>query len=322
MRISSTTLEDALREVAEWHAAETVESLAKQACGSLARLIPSDGVGWNEVDLVASTVRIAVFPGDYFDGSRMEVLDRLIHENPIVRHVSNTGDTGSWAFSDLVSTRDYHRLELYNDFYGPLGVEDQLAVIVEVDDSAIVGIALNRGARTFTSEHRALLDVLRPHLEAAYRSLLLRQEALERLSRLERALEDSGRGIVLLDGHGRVADGTPGALAALAHWFGDRAPAPGDYSNGADKLTVRRAGDPRTLLVDEERARPAAERARTLGLTVRELEVVELGGRGWSDAAIARALEISPRTVQKHFSNAFEKLGVHSRGEAALVVKQ
>lgn len=55
------------------------------------------------------------------------------------------------------------------------------------------------------------------------------------------------------------------------------------------------------------------------GLTPREQEVLCLLARGLDNAAIARRLVVTTRTVQNHVSNIYGKLGVRSRTEAALV---
>ena len=52
-------------------------------------------------------------------------------------------------------------------------------------------------------------------------------------------------------------------------------------------------------------------------LSSREREVLVLLGRGWSNEAIGGALHISPHTVRTHIQNILEKLGMHSRLEAA-----
>jgi len=52
-------------------------------------------------------------------------------------------------------------------------------------------------------------------------------------------------------------------------------------------------------------------------LTRREREVLELVTLGLSNGEIARHLFISDGTVRKHLENAFAKLGVHSRTQAA-----
>lgn len=53
----------------------------------------------------------------------------------------------------------------------------------------------------------------------------------------------------------------------------------------------------------------------SIGLTVREAEILTWVARGESDAAIARRLGIAPATVNKHLEHAYAALGVHSRAE-------
>lgn len=59
---------------------------------------------------------------------------------------------------------------------------------------------------------------------------------------------------------------------------------------------------------------------RAYGLTSREAQVVRRVATGGSNADIARELSLSARTVQKHLENAYRKLGVSTRSEAARLV--
>jgi DNA-binding NarL/FixJ family response regulator len=52
-------------------------------------------------------------------------------------------------------------------------------------------------------------------------------------------------------------------------------------------------------------------------LSARELEVLRLVAAGRTNHAIAIELFVSERTVHRHLSNIFDKLGVHSRTAAA-----
>jgi len=53
-------------------------------------------------------------------------------------------------------------------------------------------------------------------------------------------------------------------------------------------------------------------------LSEREMEVLNLAAKGISNKDIAEQLSLSPRTVQAHLGNIFNKLGVASRTEAVL----
>jgi len=53
-------------------------------------------------------------------------------------------------------------------------------------------------------------------------------------------------------------------------------------------------------------------------LTEREVEVLQLAGKGITNRQIADQLSISHRTVQAHLSHIFDKLGVGSRTEAVV----
>lgn len=62
---------------------------------------------------------------------------------------------------------------------------------------------------------------------------------------------------------------------------------------------------------------PDASRARVLGLTPRECEVLKWLMVGKRDAEIASEIGVAGRTVNKHVENILRKLGVETRGGAA-----
>lgn len=58
------------------------------------------------------------------------------------------------------------------------------------------------------------------------------------------------------------------------------------------------------------------------GLTLRQLEVISMLGRGFSNKEIARALDVAERTVKAHVSAVFEALNVRNRTQAVLVAQK
>jgi two-component system nitrate/nitrite response regulator NarL len=73
------------------------------------------------------------------------------------------------------------------------------------------------------------------------------------------------------------------------------------------------------LFVPSNLSRPQAP---PTGLTLRQLEVINMLGRGFSNKEIARALDVAERTVKAHVSAVFEALNVRNRTQAVLVAQR
>lgn len=84
----------------------------------------------------------------------------------------------------------------------------------------------------------------------------------------------------------------------------------------AGPLEQRIARRMQALAVPVPRGPHVTTRSNPGQLTDRQLEVLSLVGRGHSNAEIARALRISPRTVEHHVAGILTRLGATSRAEA------
>ena len=92
-----------------------------------------------------------------------------------------------------------------------------------------------------------------------------------------------------------------------------------DHQNAVDELEAAKQ------IFERLGAKPDLERVRTLmaapgrpsgPLTAREIEVLSLLATGQTNRAIAQQLRISERTVARHLSNIFVKIGVSTRSAA------
>ena len=148
------------------------------------------------------------------------------------------------------------------------------------------------------------------------------------------ALATDARGAVLL----QAGDAT-GAMAALraawTAWQGLEAPYEAARVRVLISLACRQLGDEEAALMELDSAgqtfsqlgasldlarvqalsQPATAPA-THGLTTRELEVLRLLATGRTNRAIAAELFLSEKTIARHASNIFGKLGVSSRAAA------
>jgi DNA-binding CsgD family transcriptional regulator len=67
---------------------------------------------------------------------------------------------------------------------------------------------------------------------------------------------------------------------------------------------------------------PNTRARETLGVSDRELQVLELLAAGQSNKQIAHELNVSPNTVKTHVANLFEKLSAKRRTEAILRARE
>jgi DNA-binding CsgD family transcriptional regulator len=67
---------------------------------------------------------------------------------------------------------------------------------------------------------------------------------------------------------------------------------------------------------------PNTARQQTLGITARELEILNLIARGFSNREIATQLFVSENTVKTHCARTFDKLGAARRTQAVQLGKE
>ncbi len=156
------------------------------------------------------------------------------------------------------------------------------------------------------------------------------------------ALDDSGRPLLAIDRDGAVRWATPDGAALLARLVpgapqpslpasvatallrlieqGDNGVVRHDTGDGRIEFTLvgRSGGNEWRFRLAEIRERAEERRlAQTHGLTDREAEVLLWISRGKANREISEILGISPRTVNKHLEQVFEKMGIENRASAA-----
>lgn len=208
---------------------------------AVSALVGCDLATHNEVGPTPAQVRFTGYPPG-LGNAQPPAFAAWVHQHPLVNHYRGTGDGRPVKFSDFLTRRDLHRLDLYAEFFAHVPTEHQIAFTLAPPSETVVGIALNRSRHDFDEADRDLLVVLRRVLASGLRRSQIRARADRALAR-----SDSPR------------------LAALTRC---------------------------------------------------ELDVLERVARGHTNAAIARSLDVSPRTVAKHLEHVYRKLDVTSRSAA------
>lgn len=305
---------------------------------ALKRLFACNTICYNEVMLPGSMNVWITEPANALPGPMLrDAFIRNFHEHPAIAHFARTGDGMSFRISDFLTTRQFHDLTLYNEYYRRSNVEYQLLTSIMQSPGQMIGIALDRDTMDFNDDERLNLDLIRPHLMQAYRNVqmleLMQRTAAEKGTKLL-AVSRTGQVILAGDSDWRmlaryfdVPKNRRFVPDLLGRWMKDESsrfsqeadvpapPAPLVVSNTNGKLTVRfiwggKVAHLDLLLMEEE---PAVIDPM---LTRREAEILTWLSQGKTNVEIGLTLSISPRTVKKHLEHIYSKLKVHHRTAA------
>lgn len=147
-----------------------LDELSRGLIRALHEVVPSDWGALNEVPAdLPYTISLTDPP---VPASLHEAFARYASQNPIADHFLRTHDGRATRISDLVTRRQFHRLDVYQHVYRPLNVEYQIAFTLPSTKDRILGASLSRARRDFTARERDLLNLARPYLIQIYRNAL------------------------------------------------------------------------------------------------------------------------------------------------------
>jgi DNA-binding CsgD family transcriptional regulator len=325
------------------------ERLKAEVLGRLGRVVPIDAVWWATADPAT-----LLFTQAFRDGIPADTTPYFV-DNEFL-----DDDVNKWT--ELAADRRGARTlwqatggqpeasGRYRDLFQPLGMGDELRVVLRTGGACWGLVCLHRAAgRPFTDTETAYLGRLAPHLAEGLRTGLL-------VAALERDPEPAeAPGLVVLGHDGTVVAVTEAAQGWLAE-LGQQPSAPlpaevyavaarlrrPDPDGSVPRLRVQtRAGrwlslhaawlsagqgQPDRVAVFLQPATPAEVAPVIMaahGLTEQERVVTGLVCQGLSTGQIAARLVVSGYTVQDHLKSVFDKTGVRSRRElVATILRQ
>jgi DNA-binding CsgD family transcriptional regulator len=259
------------------------------------------------------------------------------------------GSSRAIALSDRCYADTWARTTLYNEYFIPLDIRHQLSAVIYTQGTYLVGIAINRTRRDFSTRDRALLDLLCPHASLAWRNALTLAALRQQAERPREPAPPSRAVVVVNNDSGAIRSLSPQAALIVRKHFGTdsggRNRLPDDIHRwlraqqarlaSADDLTplplpllighaggqmtaqlAQRLPEETTILLEEETAHGVDAPCRAGRFTPRENEVLHWLREGKRNGEIGTILGISGRTVEKHLEHVFEKLGVETRTAA------
>jgi len=343
--LSATDLHTILDVARELGAVQDLDGLHARVLPQLRRLVAYDTASFNEIAPSAGEAVVAVVdPSDaMFEGGE-EIFGAYAHQNPLIAAAVGPDDVGVRKFSDFISRRQLHRLDIYDLVYGPIEAEHQIAFTLPAPAAHVIGFALNRKRPDFSERDRDVLRAVRPFVIQAYVDATARARTRATVAALERATDSTAQAVIVLDDDGRIEFATDLAARWLNTLAGARAslhlPEPLQSWSATQRRHTRDRlpcgerldlnapgarftaqfipGGPECLdaILLQQRMRLRADAMRAFGLTHREIDVLRLLAHGLSNGQIASELALSERTIAKHLEHVYGKLGVSSRTAA------
>ena len=304
--------------------ADSLPRRAEQLLAVLRRVVPFDGAWLALADLhhpVYTTLTSA------------DLTDSVVAFLESPTHICDVEVTGSHRATAPITPSDLpypvEELPTWADQLLPAGYRDSMAVSLFAPGRRQVGyLAL------LTDSEQSPLPRMRPVLARVTAALADAIDPLRFLATAAGLVRGARGGVVLhadgeiaplpgLDGHALLAAGSPALIAARAqlaagwHYMSFLWPLGGrDAPYGHLRVTVMAA--PADLPLHLTGLVLVSPPGDLRGLTPRELEVLGLLVEGASNAVIAGALVVAPRTVAAHLEHILVKLAVPSRTLAAV----
>lgn len=299
---------------------------------------------YNRIVVDAGGVEVARSRGIRVPSVEEDPLRRHLVRHPMIARFAAVRG-GVWKFSDFLTRAEYHRTDLYNEYYRRSDTQAQIACCVTWERGRFVMLALNHvGGEDFSEEDRTVIGLLQPHFERAQRIADRWAEAAAGWAAVTAVRPDPGVGVLLLARDLRPLHASPGAArlwsgggslpVEVREWLAEEA-----RRAATEELAVR---PPVPLRVERPEGvyrlefRPGGERVLPVvlvrwmsrqaagggsgALTPREEEVLAWVAEGKTNAEIGVILGASKRTVDKHVERVLRKLGVETRAAALRLV--
>lgn len=353
MQVSSHDMALILNSIAILNSDHFPETLPRRTFDSVKSLIPTDVISY---EAFGSDVHyqgpLWFEPAEIVSEQMLNNMREYVPDHPII----NADGSGipkagrSVKLSEVVTLPQFKRSTIYNEFFRLLGTNRQLSAGLHISPELMVSCSLCRLGKDYSRRDATVLDLLTPHLIAAFRNAQFTKQLMDNTETLVELTDLESFAYVTLDANLKIIAESKSTRSLLKRHFPDfgtilphemseliianrRLPRSGSFylppssvrkATASGSLVIRiLPTEHRTIVVfTEERTPSSSIQKSSLGLTKRELQVLIWISYGKTNKDISFLMDISSRTVDKHVENIFIKLGVETRTAAASFLNQ
>jgi DNA-binding CsgD family transcriptional regulator len=326
-----------LRAASDLADVEDAEMIPTAALREISGLIPGEACNYTMISLDTLAVRDVVAVPDDITPDVGALIQPHLHEHPAIPVALASEKVQAVRISDGSTLRAWKQTNLYQETFRPFGFVHQIGGLAAREGGHFRSYAVIRGQEDFADRERDILTLMTRELSRIHRRADTREQLHALAAGAREAVRTDERGVAVVDARGTLRPLNAKAAEVLAdpRVRGDAGLC---RELAVDKevrpvvrvLHLRGAAGPlriqivpalepllRCLLIIHDDGRSAAA-AHEYRITARECQVLGLVAEGRTAAAIARRLQLSPRTVEKHLERLYTKLGVSDRVGAVL----
>jgi len=172
---------------------DTADVPPRAVIRGLARLVPGLNCAFGELDWpTRRDVILQDTNEDYYGvgvdtdaalGIEPDPTWRLMRQHPNCRYLRTTGRMDVVQFSDFVTARQFHSLEIYQRVFRLAGIEHMISLPLPAPPGRSRGFSIVRERGSgFSETERAMLTLLQPHLYQIYKESAARRRIPVRLT--------------------------------------------------------------------------------------------------------------------------------------------
>lgn len=158
---------DTLRVIAE--ACAQTPGFARQGVTGMAQLLGADLTTLSICDLESGHRTVVSDHPALTSSDACAVFDHHFHTHPLVRAHGRNPAAATLCIDDLLPAPAFRRTPLFNEYYRVLGIDQVMAVPLQVGPRLLVSFVLNRSRIPFGRRDRDLAELVRPALASLYR---------------------------------------------------------------------------------------------------------------------------------------------------------
>ncbi len=136
-----------LRVIEQIYEIEHPRDLSQITLLAVKELVSSDYVHITEIPRLtlhpkknglAPLINVISYTSTPISNQQALLVSKFLHQHPSSTYFKKTQDGRPYKFSDFLNKKQFHQLDLYNEYFRPMGIEHQIHFILNINDENLI----------------------------------------------------------------------------------------------------------------------------------------------------------------------------------------